>query len=166
MSKDKTQILSKAVAEKKMIRMGYEILENNLDEKTIVLAGIKENGVVIAKSIFQHLNKICDKKIELITVSLNKKLPGDVVIDSSIDFNDKVIILIDDVANSGKTLLYALKPFIDFYPKKIQTLVLVERSHKKFPVNPDYVGLSIATTIGEHIYVEVEGEEIMGAWLD
>ncbi len=166
MSKDKTQILSKAVVEKKMIRMAYEILENNLDEESIVLAGIKENGVVMAQSIFHQLNKICDKKIELIIVSLNKKLPAEVVIDSPIDFNDKVIILIDDVANSGKTLLYALKPFIQFHPKKIQTLVLVERSHKKFPVSPDYVGLSIATTIAEHIYVKVEGKEITGAWLE
>jgi pyrimidine operon attenuation protein/uracil phosphoribosyltransferase len=69
------------------------------------------------------------------------------------------------VANSGKTLTYALKPFLDFHPKKIETLVLVERSHKTFPVQPDYVGLSVATTIEEHIYVEVEGEEITGAYL-
>jgi pyrimidine operon attenuation protein/uracil phosphoribosyltransferase len=74
--------------------------------------------------------------------------------------------LIDDVANSGKTLSFALKPFLEYQPKKIQTLVLVERSHKAFPVQPDYVGLSVATTIQEHIYVEVEGETVMGAYLE
>jgi len=74
--------------------------------------------------------------------------------------------VIDDVAMSGKTLLYAMQPFLAFYPKKIQTLVLVERSHKAFPVKPDYVGLSIATTLQEHIYVETEGEVIKGAYLE
>jgi len=69
------------------------------------------------------------------------------------------------VANSGKTLLYALKPFLDYQPQKIQTLILVERSHKTFPIHPDYVGLSIATTLQEHIYVEVNSEEVLGAYL-
>ncbi len=87
------------------------------------------------------------------------------MIDPATDFTNKVIIVVDDVSNSGKTLLYALKPFLDFSPKKIQTLVLVERSHTSFPVRPDYVGLSIATTLQEHIYVEVHGEKITGAYL-
>jgi pyrimidine operon attenuation protein / uracil phosphoribosyltransferase len=166
MSKDKTQILSKTVAGKKLLRMAYEILENNLEEESIVLAGIKENGIVIAKSRQKNLEKISEKKIILITVTLNKKMPADVILDTKLDFNGKVVILIDDVANSGRTMLYALKPFLDFHPKKIQTLILVERSHKKFPVNPDYVGLSISTTLAEHIYVEVEADEISGAWLE
>ena len=76
-----------------------------------------------------------------------------------------MIIVIDDVSNSGKTLLYAMKPFIEYNPKKIQILVLVERTHTSFPVRPDYVGLSIATTIQEHIFVEVKGEEVTGAYL-
>ncbi len=88
-------------------------------------------------------------------VSLSKKM----------DFDDKVIIVIDDVANSGRTLLYALKPFLEFHPKKIQTLVLVERSHNSFPVRPDYVGLSISTTLQEHIIVEVDKEKVLGAYL-
>ncbi|HKC35220.1 MAG TPA: phosphoribosyltransferase family protein, partial [Chitinophagaceae bacterium] len=89
----------------------------------------------------------------------------DVSLSKSFDFSGKVIIVIDDVSNSGKTLLYALKPFITFHPKKIQTLVLVERTHTSFPVRPDYVGLSIATTLQEHIYVEVDGNSIAGAYL-
>ena len=77
-----------------------------------------------------------------------------------------MIIIIDDVTNSGKTLLYALKPFLEYYPRKIQTLVLVERSHKTYPIHPDYVGLSLATTLQDHIYVEVKDNEITGAYLD
>ena len=161
----KKYILSKEVVEKKLRRMAYEILENNINEKEIILAGIRESGSVVAKVIQQMLGEISSIKTELITISLDKKEPTDVSLSKSIDFNGKVIILIDDVSNSGKTLLYALKPFIEFHPKKIQTLVLVERTHTSFPVRPDYVGLSIATTLQEHIFVEVNGEEITGAYL-
>ena len=81
------------------------------------------------------------------------------------DFDQKVVIIADDVANTGKTMLYALKPFLARNPKKIQTVVLVERSHKLFPIQTDYAGLSIATTLQEHIRVEAEGEVLTGAWL-
>jgi len=162
---EKKYILSKEVVEKKLRRMAYEILENNIDEKEIILAGIRESGSVVAKVMQQMLAEISSFKTELITITLDKKEPTDVSLSKTFDFNGKVIILIDDVCNSGKTLLYALKPFIASQPKKIQTLVLVERTHTSFPVRPDYVGLSIATTIQEHIFVEVKGEEVTGAYL-
>ena len=162
---NKKYILSKEVVEKKLRRMAYEVLENNIDEKEIILAGIRESGSVVARVIQKMLGEISSIKTELITITLDKKEPTDVTLSKTIDFNEKIIILIDDVSNSGKTLLYALKPFMEFHPKKIQTLVLVERTHTSFPVRPDYVGLSIATTIQEHIYVEVNGDEISGAYL-
>jgi len=74
-------------------------------------------------------------------------------------------VLIDDVANSGKTLLYALKPLLEFYPRTIQTLVLVERMYKLYPVKPDYVGISVATTPENHIEVEVVDGQITGAYV-
>jgi len=165
MATEKKYILSKEVVEKKLQRMAYEILENNIDEKEIILAGIRESGSVVAKVIQQMLAEISSIKTELITITLDKKEPTDVSLSRSIELNGKVIILVDDVSNSGKTLLYALKPFIEFQPKKIQTLVLVERTHTSFPVRPDYVGLSIATTLQEHIFVEVKGEVVVGAYL-
>jgi pyrimidine operon attenuation protein / uracil phosphoribosyltransferase len=165
MATEKKYILSKEVVEKKLRRMAFEILENNIDEKEIILAGIRESGSVVAKVIQGMLAEISSIKTELITITLDKKEPTDVSLSRSIDLNGKVIILVDDVSNSGKTLLYALKPFIEFHPKKIQTLVLVERTHTSFPVRPDYVGLSIATTLQEHIFVEVKGTEVMGAYL-
>lgn len=145
--------------------MAFEIVENNVDEKEIVLAGIRESGSVVARVIQKMLGEISSIKTELITVTLDKKKPGDVSLSKTFDFNNKVIIVIDDVCNSGKTLLYALKPFIDYHPKKIQILVLVERTHTSFPVRPDYVGLSIATTIQEHIFVEVKDDSVNGAYL-
>ena len=165
MTAAKNYILNQALAEKKMRRMALEIIENNPDVNEIVLAGIKESGCVVAKSIQKMLAEISKVKTEFIEISLDKRHPKDVRLSREIDFNDKVIIIIDDVANSGKTLLYALKPFLSFYPKKVQSLVLVERSHNNFPVRPDYVGLSVSTTLQEHIYVEVDVEKILGAYL-
>ncbi|MDP4261995.1 MAG: phosphoribosyltransferase family protein [Bacteroidota bacterium] len=161
----KKYILDQSVAEKKLRRMALEIIEDNLDEKSIILAGIRESGSVVAKCIQQILAETSSLQTELIGISLDKRDPKEVTLNRTMDFNDRVIIIADDVANSGKTLLYALKPFLDFQPKKIQALVLVGRSHNSFPVHPDYVGLSIATTLQEHIYVEVSQDKVLGAYL-
>jgi pyrimidine operon attenuation protein/uracil phosphoribosyltransferase len=162
---DRKYILDKEVAAKKLQRIAYEILENNMDEEKIILAGIPENGIVIAKTIQKILSDISSLKTELITISLNKRQPKEITLSKQTDFNGQVVIIVDDVVNSGKTLMYSVKPFLDFQPKKIQTLVLVERSHNNFPVQPDYVGLSLSTTLQEHIFVEVENDEITGAYL-
>lgn len=146
--------------------MAYEIVENNLEEKQLILAGIRESGSVIARNIQQLLKQISDLPTELITISLDKKKPAEVIVSPSLDFNDRVVIIIDDVANSGKTLLYAMKPLLAFHPRKIQTLALVERTHKAFPVSTDYVGLSVATTLQEHIFVETAGEKVLGAYME
>lgn len=162
----KNYILDAATANRKMQRMAYEIVENNLDEPTIILAGIRESGSVIARNIQQLLQQISSIKTELITITLDKKQPDEVVITPETDFNNKVVLIVDDVANSGKTLLYAMKPLLAFYPRKIQTLALVERTHKAFPIHTDYVGLSLATTLQEHIFVETEGDEVKGAYME
>ena len=163
---EKNYILSPEVAAKKLKRMAFEILENNLGETHFILAGIRENGTVIAKVIQDLLKEVSGISTELITISLDKKNPKEVTLSRQPNLFNQVIIIIDDVSNSGKTLLYSLKPFLDLAPRKIQILVLVERSYNTFPVKPDYVGLSVATTLQEHIYVEVEGENIKGAWLE
>ncbi|MBO9573094.1 MAG: phosphoribosyltransferase, partial [Chitinophagaceae bacterium] len=99
-------------------------------------------------------------------LELDKRSPAEIKLSDNINFDGKVIILVDDVASSGKTMLYALKPFLEFHPKKIQTLALVERTHKTFPINLDYVGLSVATTLQEHIFVTVQGDKVSGAYLE
>lgn len=162
---EKKYILNQSVAEQKMRRMALEVMENNQDETELVLAGIRESGSVVARNMQRMIAEIADIKTELLTITLDKRLPEEIVLSKSFDFNNKVIIIIDDVANSGKTLLYSLKPFLAYHPKKIQSLVLVERSHNSFPVRSDYVGLSIATTLQEHIYVEVDGDTVKGAYM-
>jgi pyrimidine operon attenuation protein/uracil phosphoribosyltransferase len=161
----KKYILDSATAEKKLRRMALEVVENNLDEKEVILAGIRESGTVIARTIQRMIGEISSLKAHLITVTLDKREPRDIQLSETLDFDNKVIILIDDVSNSGKTLLYALKPFLAFAPKKIQTLILVERKHNSFPVRPDYIGLSLATTLQEHIFVEVDQDTVTGAYL-
>lgn len=165
MASNKNYILDQQVAEKKLRRMALEIIENNHDEPELILVGIRDSGSVVARNIQRMIAEMSPVKTQLLTISLDKKQPREITLSQSFDFNNKVIIIIDDVANSGKTLLYALKPFLEHYPKKIQSLVLVERSHNSFPVHSDYAGLSIATTLQEHIYVEVDGEKILGAYL-
>lgn len=162
----KNLILTADIARKKMHRMAYEIIENNIGEKKIILAGIKDSGLIIADIIKAFLNDIFKGDLSIVEINIDKKDPKNISIANENSFDDAVIIITDDVANTGKTLLYALKPLLNFYPKKIQTLVLVERSHKQFPVSPDYVGLSISTAADEKIMVETKGNEIMGAWLE
>lgn len=158
-------ILSAAVAKRKLRRMAFEVAERNADCSSLLIAGVTGNGAVVAKNLVAELKQITDCALEEITINLNKEHPLNAVIPAETDFNDKTIIVVDDVANGGRTLLYAIKPFLDHQPKSIQTLVLVERSHKKFPVQIDYVGLSISTTLQEHISVKTEGDIITGAWL-
>lgn len=158
-------ILSKEIAYRKLQRMAYEISERNIDQEQIILAGIKENGSIIARILVSYLKDVFKGEILNIEISIDKKNPKNISLSKEINFDKKVIIVVDDVANSGRTLLYALKPFLDFYPKKIQTLVLVERSYKEFPVAPDYVGLSVSTAFTEKIIVETKNNEIEGAKL-
>jgi pyrimidine operon attenuation protein/uracil phosphoribosyltransferase len=163
---EKNYILDQTTASRKLQRMAYEIVENNLDEKEILLVGIRENGSIIAENIQKLLHQISSITSRLIHLSLDKRMPGEIRLSEQMDFNNKVVIIIDDVANSGKTMLYAIKPFLAFHPKKIQTLVMVERTHKAFPVSSDYVGISVGTTLQEHIYVEVDGAMVTGAWME
>jgi pyrimidine operon attenuation protein/uracil phosphoribosyltransferase len=163
---EKKYILDEHAVVMKIRRMAYEILENNASDNALILAGIQDNGSVLARQVASVLRDISSKQVDVVDIAFDKKHPKEVTITVPVDFNDKVVVLVDDVTNSGKTLLYALKPFLSQYPRKIQTLVLVERSHKTYPIHPDYVGTSLATTLQEHIVVETSGDRVTGAYLD
>jgi pyrimidine operon attenuation protein/uracil phosphoribosyltransferase len=162
----KNYILSKEVTEKKLHRMALEVAERNSEEKQLLLIGIKDNGVVIAHTIKTYLKDVFKGEIKVIELSLDKSKPGKITLSEDVDFTGKSILLIDDVANSGKAMLYSLKPLLEAFPKKIETMALVERTHKIFPVKVDYIGFSISTTLDEHIYVEVVGDKVIGAWME
>jgi pyrimidine operon attenuation protein / uracil phosphoribosyltransferase len=161
-----TYILDKQAISLKIRRMALEIAERNTDADRIILLGIKPNGTVMAQQIKSLLIEWFKGTIEQGELELNKREPVDISVSNNLDFNNAVVVLVDDVANSGKTLTYALKPLLAFFPQKIQTLVLVDRTHKEFPVKPDYVGVSIATTLQDFIDVELENGELTGALVD
>ncbi len=165
MTEQKNYILDKQIAAKKLERMAYEIAEQNIGEHRLILAGIKDNGIAIAHYLKKILQPVFPGVLDVIEIDLDKRNPGEIHVASNENFDNTCIIVVDDVANSGKTMLYALKPFLQYHPKKIQTLALVERTHKMFPVNTDYVGVSLATTLQEQIFVEVENGEVTGAYL-
>ena len=151
-------VLSAADIQRKIERISYEIAENNYEEAEIILAGIRQKGFVFAQRLEKFLKSISSATIILTDIQLQKHKPTASEILMGIDpsyVNNKVVIVCDDVANTGQTLLYAMKPFLDFAPKKIEVAVLVDRKHKQYPVSSDYVGLSLSTNLNEHISVEM-----------
>ena len=164
---EKKYILNKEVATQKMQRMALEIAEQlDGDTTDLIIIGIRNSGIVIAEKIGMLVKKYLTSPVKIVSLTLDKHQPNEAVLsEADIDFNGKNIIIVDDVANSGKTLLYALKPLLNFHPKRIQTLVLVERMHKLFPIKSDYIGLTIATALQDHIQVEVENGEVIGAFI-
>jgi len=165
MAKQSTIILDKERINHKLQRMAYEIWENYSKEKNITLIGISGSGAIVAKSLARRLKEISPLNVDMITLQLNKRKPLSAAINIDEDLTGKAIILVDDVANSGKTLLYALSPILRYEPKKVMIAVLVDRRHKSFPITPDIVGYSVSTTLQEHIEVETEGEHITAAYL-
>ena len=156
-------VLDKNQIAQKINRIAYQILEDNLDEKEIVLAGIWDRGYKLAIRLKSVLEHIADFEVTLLRVDLeklNNKLNAKTDLNES-SWKGKVIILVDDVLNSGKTLAYGLGVFLNTPHKKIRTVVLVDRSHKIFPIATDFVGLQLATILKEHVDVvlDVEGEE-------
>lgn len=154
----KLLILNKKQIQQKIDRMAYEILEDNLGEKEVIMAGIVEKGYAIAQHLKKVLESISDIKVTLMKIELDKDsthLQANTDIDVA-QASNKVVILVDDVLNSGRTLAYGLGVFLDIPLKKLRTLVLVDRSHRNFPVSPDYTGLELATILKEHVTVVID----------
>ena len=153
-----TLILNSKQIEQKINRIAYEIYENNYDEKDIVIAGIGGNGYLLAKRIADVVQNISPLKTQLIEITIDKKNPLAKEIKISLsdeELKNKVIVLVDDVLNSGKTLIFGAKPFLSTPVKRLITAVLVDRGHNRYPIKADFVGLSLSTTLQEHITVEI-----------
>lgn len=162
----RTQILNSKQIQQKINRIAYEIYENNYGEKEIIVAGIANNGYLLAKRIVDVLKTISPLKITLIEIVIDKKNPLAKEIEIELtdkELKNKVIVLIDDVLNSGKTLIFGAKPFLSSPIKQLTTVVLVDRGHNRYPIKADFVGLSLSTTLQEHVTVELDkkGKEIV-----
>lgn len=160
MTSDKKQILNETQIRQIVRRMAYEIHEDNFDKKELVFAGIDTNGVKISEKLKEEIQKISDIEIELIQIDIDKSATSQPLVTFSAEpsMSTFTLIVVDDVLNSGATMIYALDPFLKMNVSKIQTAVLVHRSHKRFPIAVDFKGLELGTTIEEHIEVKLEEE--------
>lgn len=163
MPNSKTLILNNDQIYQKINRISYQIFEDNYTEEEIIVVGIAKNGYLYAAKLANQLSEISNIKITLAQLTINKDNPTNS--DSKMDIdpaelNSKVVILVDDVLNTGKALIYGVKYLLDFPIKKMSTAVLVDRNHKKYPIGTHYVGLSLSTTLQSHISVEFKGDKI------
>lgn len=163
---EKKCILTTAQAKMKLRRMAFEIVERNHGQSSILLAGIKENGLLIAILLKELLDKISGFQTDVLGIEMDKMNPASFQLQGDFDCKEKLVILVDDVVNSGKTMIYALMPFLYKPNKGLQTLTLVERSYKTYPLHVDYVGVSLATTLQDNIRVEIADGMILEACLD
>jgi pyrimidine operon attenuation protein/uracil phosphoribosyltransferase len=160
----KTILLNEADIKQKIKRIAFQLIEDNFEEKNITIIGIVPNGCELAEMIKNEIGLINKSiKISLLELSLNKQEPLSEKIQVKGDVSkitNNFVLLVDDVANTGKTSFFALKPLIELNPKKVQVAVLVDREHKQFPIASDYVGLSLSTTLKEHILVSFENDKV------
>jgi len=160
---DKTLILDSRQVKQKIKRMAYEILEHNFKEKGIVFAGIDGQGYLLAKLLGKEVENISPLEIKLVKISIDKLAPQQSEIKLDCDLKElkkKCIILVDDVLNTGRTFAYGMKPFLTIEVKKIETAVLVNRSHTLFPIYPQYTGYELATTLKDHVDVDLASETV------
>jgi pyrimidine operon attenuation protein/uracil phosphoribosyltransferase len=153
-------ILNNQEIEHKVKRIAYQVYETFVDETSIVIAGISNNGYIFAEKISNCLKEISPIEVILCEVKINKSNPAD-VISTSIDkevYKNKGIVLVDDVLNSGTTLVYGVKHFLEVPTKKLKTAVLIDRNHKKYPVKVDFKGISLSTSSHEHVSVVFEND--------
>tara|TARA_B100001559_G_scaffold9993_1_gene8760 strand:- start:154 stop:651 length:498 start_codon:yes stop_codon:yes gene_type:complete len=159
---DKKKILDYQSIKKKIRRISLQILESNIDQDEIIIAGIDLNGFIIAKKISQEISKISEINIKLCKVKIDKKNPLN-DISTSLNFEDyqnKSLVVIDDVLNSGATLMYSVKYFLNTKIKSLKTAVLVDRNHKKYPIKADFKGLSLSTSIQSKVEVVIDEKKI------
>jgi len=150
-------------------RLAYEVVENHFDEESIILAGINRNGSGFAKMLEAELNAIGKVAVHRVQILLNPADPLAQAVEVSVPIQEltgKIVIVVDDVANTGRTAFFACKPLMDILPKKVEVAVLVDRKHKAFPIVPDYVGLSLATTLKENIDVRILEEDEQAVFLN
>lgn len=163
-----TLVLNSKQIEQRINRIAWELYENNHDEKEVILAGIASNGYMLAKRLAKILEKISSIKTTVVEIKVNKTDPLKENVETGLkesDLKNKVVVLVDDVLNSGKTLIYGAKEFLKAPVKKLTTVVLVDRNHTRYPIKADFVGISLSTTMQEHITVELGKKESEAVYL-
>ncbi|HEU4716547.1 MAG TPA: phosphoribosyltransferase family protein [Bacteroidia bacterium] len=157
MSSERTLVMNAGQIERRINRLAWQVYEHCFNEKEIIIAGIEPNGLTLSERIAAVLRSISPLKVTVAALKVDKENPLEKSASVSLpekDFSGKTIIVVDDVSNSGRTLMYGVDFFLRFKIKSILTVVLVDRDHNRFPVKTNFVGLSLSTTMQEHITVE------------
>ena len=157
----KNKIKSAIDIQSSIRRIAYQLYETNIDENSLVLVGIEKKGAYLSKLIGLELCEISNIKLIHVTLELNKKKPQN-TIQSSLPISqmeNHSIVIVDDVLNTGSTLIYAVNHFLQISVKQIKTVVMVNRNHKKYPIKADFKGLSLSTSLNDHVTVVLEGNE-------
>lgn len=168
MDTNSTLILNHRQLAYKIKRLAWQIYENNMDEATLWIAGIDARGMYIAGRIADELSVIGGQELKILSIQINRQtFEADYTSQHHLDgLKDETVILVDDVLNSGKTIVSAMMPLVSRQAKKIQVVVLASRSHRKFPVKADYVGISMATTLQEHLSFDNSDEQNLKLFLN
>lgn len=159
----KDLILNKHQIHQKVKRIAFEIYENNIGEKELIIAGIEPKGYELAKMLIEELKKITPFKITLVKIVVEQKRKLNSKVNLDVDpaiASKKTVIIVDDVLHTGKTCILGMKPFLDVDVSKIQVAVLINRSYGLFPVSATYTGYELSTTLNEHIEVILDKKEL------
>jgi pyrimidine operon attenuation protein / uracil phosphoribosyltransferase len=158
MAQNCTVILDEKQIAHKLMRIAYQIYEANVNEEVIVIAGIKDNGVLLATKLKSIVERISPITVQLCEVYIDKKKPTNTIQTSLApnEYKNKSLLLVDDVLHSGTTLIYGVKHFLDVPLRQFKTAVLVDRNHKKYPVKADFKGISLSTSLNENVAVIFE----------
>lgn len=163
-----TLILNAEQIHQKIRRIAFQIYENNFEETALILAGISGEGYVLAEALARELRTIAPFAVDLIQLSLDKSQTAQPLVrqdQSAIDFTDKVIVVVDDVLYTGRTLAFSLQPFLTVPIRKLQVAVLIDRNHPRYPVAADYKGYELSTTLTEHVDVVLSDQNRTGVYL-
>ena len=158
----KSKILNIQEINQKLKRLAWQVYEKNSAEKEIIVVGISERGLILAKQLADHIHEISNIKTKISHLELDKDNPYNKGVSLNLkemEYSNKVVILVDDVLNSGKTLMYAAKHFLTTRLTRLSIMVLVDRNHNRYPIKADFIGLSLATTLQEYINVELKGAD-------
>ena len=163
-----TLILNAEQIRQKIRRIAFQMYETNFEESALLLAGISGEGYVLAQALVEELQQIAPFRVELIRLELDKTQVAQPTVRTSrpdADFTDKVVIVVDDVLYTGRTLAFSLQPFLSVPVRKLQVAVLIDRNHPRYPVAADYKGYELSTTLTEHVDVVLSDESRVGVYL-
>jgi len=166
MDRERVLILDRERIAYKLRRMAYEIWERNSDEQEITLIGIESGGRIVAENLAVLLGEISPLAVNTVSLNINKRHPLNHALDFNENLSGKSVVLVDDVINSGKTMMYSMLAILVYDLKKMCVAVLVDRKHKSFPIATDIVGHTISTTLQEHIEVETDGNDVLAVYLE